>query len=64
MGPLVKGAEEGEGKLWDMVGWIHYPGTASFGRMLEDEAYKGLDRRYKRGVVRDNPILLIVEMEE
>jgi len=66
LGPLVKdGSKEGEDeKPWDMVGWIHYPGAASFGRMLEDEAYKKLDRRYKKGVVRDNPILLIVELEE
>jgi hypothetical protein len=66
LGPLVKDGEEGAGreKLWDMVGWIHYPGAASFGKMLEDEAYKSLDRRYKKGVVRDNPFLLIVELEE
>jgi hypothetical protein len=64
LGPLVKGTEEeGDEKPWDMVGWIHYPAAASFGRMLEDEAYKGLDRRYKKGVVRDNPILMIVELE-
>jgi hypothetical protein len=32
--------------------------------MLEDEAYKSLYRGYKKGVVRDNPILLIVEFKE
>ncbi|KAE9363854.1 hypothetical protein N431DRAFT_564426 [Stipitochalara longipes BDJ] len=64
VGPLVKIDGEEGGEKWDMVGWIHYPGAASFGRMLEDEKYKVLDRKYKKGVVRDNPILLIVELEE
>lgn len=63
LGPLLKGGNGVEEK-WDMVGWIHYPGAANFGRMLEDEAYKSLDRKYKKGVVRDNPILLMVELEE
>jgi hypothetical protein len=47
-----------------MVGWIHYPGVANFRRMLGFEAYKDLDRRFKKGVVRDNPLLLVVELEE
>jgi hypothetical protein len=66
LGPLVKDEEGavGEDKPWDMVGLIHYPGNASFGRMLEDEAYKTLDRKYKKGVVKDNLIFLIVELEE
>ena len=42
---LVKDDEE----KWDIVGWIHYPGATSFGRMLEDEAYKCLDCKYKKG---------------
>lgn len=66
LGPLVKDGEAKEDKElpWDMVAWVHYPGAANFGRMLEDDAYKNLDRKYKKSVVRDNPILLIVELEE
>ena len=47
-----------------IVGWIYYSGAASFGRMPEDDAYKSLDRMYKKGIVRDNPILLIVKLED
>jgi len=47
-----------------LVGWIHYPGVANFGRMLEFEAYKDLDRGFKKGVVRNNQLLLVVELEE
>jgi hypothetical protein len=32
--------------------------------MLEEEAYKNLGRNYKKGIVKDNPILVIVELEE
>lgn len=32
--------------------------------MIEDEAYKILDRKYKKGVVMDNPISLIVDLED
>ena len=28
----MKGPEEGDEKLWDMLGWIHYPGAATSGR--------------------------------
>lgn len=56
--------EENKGMLFDMTGWIRYPGAANFGRMLEDELYKDLDRKFKRGVVKDNPILLIVDLKE
>ncbi|KAH6721942.1 hypothetical protein BKA61DRAFT_700978 [Leptodontidium sp. MPI-SDFR-AT-0119] len=68
VGSIVKngdGEEESEAaETWDMMAGVHYPGAANFGRMLEDEAYKRLDRMYKKGVVRDNPILLMVELEE
>jgi hypothetical protein len=47
-----------------MVGWIHYPGVANFARMLEFEVYKDLDRRSKKGVVRINQLLLVIEFEE
>jgi hypothetical protein len=64
LGPMIKVEGEEAGEKWDMIGWVHYPGIANFGRMLEDELYKDLDRKYKRGVVRDNPILVVVELEE
>jgi hypothetical protein len=38
---MVKGEGKGGGQKWDMVGWIHYPGIANFGRMLEIEEYEG-----------------------
>ncbi|KAH7357046.1 hypothetical protein BKA65DRAFT_496099 [Rhexocercosporidium sp. MPI-PUGE-AT-0058] len=68
VGSLMKneeGEEESEAsEKWDMIAGVHYPGAANFGRMLEDEAYKRLDRMYKKGVVKDNPILLMVELEQ
>lgn len=63
LGSMVK-SEGGEAaEKWDMIGWVQYPGAANFGRMLEGGTYKELDRKYKKGVVKDNPILLIVELE-
>jgi len=64
VGPLIRDSDAEEEVPWEMVGWIWYPGAANFGRMLEDEEYKKLDRMYKKGVVRDNPIVLVVELEE
>ncbi|PVH83785.1 hypothetical protein DL98DRAFT_512941 [Cadophora sp. DSE1049] len=71
VGEIVKtGGEGGDRKgnevaeKWEKMAFVHYDGAANFGRMLEDELYKGLDRMYKRGVVKDNPILLVVELEE
>jgi hypothetical protein len=41
LGPMIKARDgdegDGEGDKWDMVGWVHYPGIANFGRMLEDD---------------------------
>ncbi len=63
-GPVMK-SEGGEAaETWDSIGWVHYSGAANFGRMLEGDMYKELDRKFKKGVVRDNPILLVVELEE
>ncbi|KAG4417923.1 hypothetical protein IFR04_008977 [Cadophora malorum] len=71
VGEIVKTGENGEeGKgseveeKWEKMAFVHYDGAANFGRMLEDEMYKGLDRKYKKGVVKDNPVLLVVELEE
>ncbi|MCJ1441704.1 MAG: hypothetical protein MMC23_002196 [Stictis urceolatum] len=62
----IVGHEEQEQRaetLWELLGLIHYPNVASFGRMLENDAYKELDRTYKRGVVKDNPIVCLVEID-
>ncbi|KAH7407353.1 hypothetical protein BKA64DRAFT_666359 [Cadophora sp. MPI-SDFR-AT-0126] len=68
---IVKDGEEiGNGtgneveEKWEKIAFVHYDGAANFGRMLGDEMYKGLDRMYKKGVVKDNPVLLVVELEE
>ena len=71
VGEIVKTGEKNEdGKgneveeKWEKMAFVHYDGAANFARMLEDDMYKGLDRKYKKGVVRDNPVLLVVELEE
>ncbi|KAK0100824.1 hypothetical protein ONS95_007272 [Cadophora gregata] len=71
VGEIVK-TEDGDGRAnenevaekWEKMAFVHYDGAVNFARMLEDEMNKGLGRMYKKRVVRDNPILLLVELEE
>lgn len=51
-----------EGENWEDCALIGYPSVWHFARMLDDEAYAEVDRRFKVGVVRENPILCCTEV--
>ena len=54
------GEDEGN---WEDTALIHYPSIWHFAKMLDDDAYIDADRRYKKGVLRDNPILCCTEVK-
>lgn len=43
--------------VWELVALVWYPSIWHFGQMLGDEIYAKLDRDFKMGVVRDNPLI-------
>lgn len=51
-----------KGENWEDCALIGYPSVWHFAKMLDDEAYAEVDRKYKVGVVRDNPILCCTEV--
>lgn len=53
-------AQEGE---WEDVALIHYPSIWHFSKMLDDPGYMDADRRFKQGVLRDNPLMCCTEIE-
>jgi hypothetical protein len=48
---------------WDGAALVWYPSIWNFAKMLDDPRYADLDRKYKIGVIRDNPVLCCVKVE-
>lgn len=55
------GKDEGEG--WKDYALVWYPSLWHFGKMLDDPEYAAVDREYKRGAIRDNPLICCVEID-
>lgn len=57
-------AEEGgqEGG-WELAAVIWYPSIWHFSKMLDDPDYADVDRRFKQGALRDNPLICCTEVE-
>ena len=55
--------EKGGSGVWEDVGLVWYPSIWHFAGMLADEGYAEADRKWKRGVIADNPILCCEEIE-
>ena len=53
----------GESATWEDVGLIYYPSIWHFGKMLDDELYVDADRKYKQGVLKDNPLICCTEVK-
>lgn len=53
--------EGGEGE-WEDTALIWYPSIWHFGKMLDNGEYMDVDRRFKQGVLRDNPLMCCTEV--
>ena len=62
-GSAVADPEKGGSGVWEDVGLVWYPSIWHFAGMLADEEYAEADRKWKRGVLADNPILCCEEIE-
>lgn len=56
------GTEEGEKVGWEDAALVWYPSLWHFAKLLDDSAYAEADRKFKQGVLRDNPILMCSEV--
>jgi hypothetical protein len=59
--------EEEEGGTeggWEGTAIVRYPSIWHFAKMLDDPRYANLDRKFKVGVVRDNPLICCIPVEE
>jgi hypothetical protein len=52
----------GGSAVWEDTALVWYPSIWHFGKMLDDPDYAEADRKFKGGVVRDNPILCCTEV--
>lgn len=48
---------------WEDSALIYYPSLWHFGKMFDDEAYMDVDRKFKQGVLRDNPLIMCTEVK-
>lgn len=48
---------------WDDIALVQYPSIDHFVAMVKSEEYKELDRKWKRGALRDTGLLCVVEMD-
>ena len=56
--------EEGEGgEGWDDCALVWYPSLWHFAKMLDDAEYERVDREFKTGSLRDNPLICCTEIE-
>ena len=48
--------------VWEDAALVMYPSIWHFGKLLDDSDYAEADRKFKVGVVLDNPILCCTEV--
>lgn len=53
--------QDGAGK-WEDTALVGYPSIWHFAAMLDSEAYADVDRRFKKGALRDNPLICCTEV--
>ncbi|KAK4555572.1 hypothetical protein LTR86_007325 [Recurvomyces mirabilis] len=56
------GSAEGEKVGWEDTALVWYPSIWHFAKLLDDPEYAEADRKFKRGVLRDGPILCCIEV--
>ncbi|KAK6439211.1 hypothetical protein LTR95_004580 [Oleoguttula sp. CCFEE 5521] len=49
--------------VWEDCALVWYPSIWHFGKMLDDPEYAGVDRMYKQGALRDNPLICCTEIQ-
>ena len=58
-----KSEEQGQEGGWEHLALVWYPSIWHFGKMLDDPEYADVDRKFKQGALRDNPLLCCVEVD-
>ncbi|KAM0709585.1 hypothetical protein Q7P35_003625 [Cladosporium inversicolor] len=61
-GAEVADPEANGSGVWEDAALVWYPSIWHFGKLLDDPDYAEADRKFKVGVVRDNPILCCTEV--
>lgn len=61
-GAEVADPKAGGSGVWEDVALVWYPSLWHFGKMLDDPDYADADRKFKVGVIHDNPILCCTEV--
>ena len=58
-----KDQEELQEGGWEAAALVWYPSIWHFSKMFDDPEYADVDRRFKQGALRDNPLLCCTEVE-
>lgn len=61
-GAEIADPKAGGSGVWEDVALVWYPSLWHFGKLLDDPDYADADRKYKVGVIHDNPILCCTEV--
>ena len=56
-------AQKGGSGVWEDAALVWYPSLWHFAKMLDDPEYAEVDRKFKRGVLKDNAVLCCKEIE-
>lgn len=48
---------------WERLALVWYPSIWHFGKMLDDSEYADVDRKFKQGSLRDNPLICCTEVD-
>ncbi|OQO08395.1 hypothetical protein B0A48_06265 [Cryoendolithus antarcticus] len=49
--------------VWEDCALVWYPSIWHFGKMLDDPEYAEVDRKFKQGALRDNPLICCTEIQ-
>ncbi|OQO09183.1 hypothetical protein B0A48_06074 [Cryoendolithus antarcticus] len=62
-GTQVADPQANGSSVWEDCALVWYPSILHFGKMLDDPEYAEVDRKYKHGALRDNPLICCTEIQ-
>lgn len=62
-GAQVADPDKNGSEVWEDAALVWYPSLWHFAKMFDDPEYAAVDRAYKQGALRDNPLVVCTEVE-
>ncbi|KAF9887160.1 hypothetical protein FE257_010414 [Aspergillus nanangensis] len=62
-GAQVADPDKNGSAVWEDMALVWYPSLWHFAKMFDDQEYAAVDRAYKQGALKDNPLVVCTEVE-